>query len=276
MRWITARWPALASIIAAFLVIGLIYVTAEGRPELTYVEGKVRDGLAPLYGAVSGATGFFRHWVEVIRNYSRLEQENAELWQEIDRLKRELAALEQLREENARLREDLGFYRANPVPPVAAEIIARSPSNWFDKIVINRGTSHGLEPGDAVVTPAGVVGRIYTTTEHTAEVMLIVDDRSAFGAAVLRSGAPVLVEGTGQGNSLRLKPLIKEIDIEIGDEIVTSSMSGVFPDGLPVGKVVDIDRGEYGLLLTAEISPHVDLARVQRVFVLKRDQAAPQ
>ena len=48
-------------------------------------------------------------------------------------------------------------------------------------------------------------------------------------------------------------------------------MSGVFPDGLPVGKVVDIDRGEYGLLLTAAISPHVDLARVQRVFVLKGD-----
>jgi rod shape-determining protein MreC len=78
-----------------------------------------------------------------------------------------------------------------------------------------------------------------------------------------------LVEGTGQGSSLRLKPLIKEVDIEIGDEIVTSSMSGIFPDGLPVGKVVDIDRGEYGLLLTAQVSPHVDLARVQRVFILK-------
>ena len=269
MRWITARWPVLATIIAAFVVIGLIYVIAEGRPELTFLEGKVRDGLAPIYGAVSDVNGFFKHWAGVIRNYSHLQQKNAELLEEIDRMKRKLAALEHLEEENARLREDLGFYQASSVPPVTAEIIARSPSNWFDKIVINRGTAHGLEPGDAVVTPAGVVGRIYTASERTAEVMLIADDRSAFGAAVLRSGAPVLVEGTGQGSSLRLKPLIKEVDIEIGDEIVTSSMSGIFPDGLPVGKVVDIDRGEYGLLLTAQVSPHVDLARVQRVFILK-------
>ena len=267
MRWITARWPVLATIIAAFVVIGLIYVTAEGRPELTFLEGKVRDGLAPIYVAVSGVTGFFKHWAGVIRNYSHLQQKNAELLEEIDRMKRKLAALEHLEEENARLREDLGFYQASSVPPVTAEIIAR-PSNWFDKIVINRGLPTGLSRR-CCVTPAGVVGRIYTASERTAEVMLIADDRSAFGAAVLRSGAPVLVEGTGQGSSLRLKPLIKEVDIEIGDEIVTSSMSGIFPDGLPVGKVVDIDRGEYGLLLTAQVSPHVDLARVQRVFILK-------
>ena len=59
------------------------------------------------------------------------------------------------------------------------------------------------------------------------------------------------------------------MDIEIGDEIVTSSMSAVFPDGLPVGKVVDIDRGEYGLMLTAEVVPHADLARVERVYILR-------
>ncbi len=259
----------LVSIIAAFMVIGLIYVTAEGRPDLAYVEGKVRDGLAPIYGAVSGVTGFFRHWVNTIRNYSRLEQENAELLQEIELMKRKLAALQYMEEENARLREELGFYQSNSEPPVAAEIIARSPSNWFDKIIINRGTAHGVEPGAPVVAPAGVVGRIYNVTERTAEVMLIVDDRSAFGAKVLRSGAPVLIEGTGQGNRLRLKPLIKEMDIEIGDEIVTSSMSAVFPDGLPVGKVVDIDRGEYGLMLTAEVVPHADLARVERVYILR-------
>ncbi len=261
----------MATIIAAFVVIGLIYVTAEGRPELSYLGGKIRDGLAPLYGAITSVTGFFEHWAGVIRNYSHLERENAELLQEIDRMQRKLAMVEQLEAENARLREDLGFYRATAVPPVPAEIIARSPSNWFDKIVINRGTAQGLQPGDAVVTPAGVVGRIYTVTERTAEVMLIADDRSAFGAAVLRNGAPVLIEGTGKGGTLRLKPLVTELDIDLGDEIITSSMSGVFPDGLPVGKVVDIDRGEYGLLLTAAISPHVDLARVQRVFVLKGD-----
>jgi rod shape-determining protein MreC len=110
---------------------------------------------------------------------------------------------------------------------------------------------------------------VYVTTQRTAEVMLITDDRSAFGATILRSGDPVVVEGSGQWNHLRLKPLLKEIDIQVGDEIVTSSMSGIYPSGLPVGTVARMDTGEYGLMLTAVIQPFADLARLRRVYVLK-------
>ena len=269
MRGIMARWPLLVTLVVAFVVIGLIYITADGRPEIPPFEGKVRDGLAPLYGAFSSLTGFANHWVGVIRNYSRLERENSELRQEIEWMKRRLALVEQLEQENTSLREELGFFHSSNQPPIGAEVIARSPSNWFDKMVIDRGEGDGVRPGDPVLTSGGVVGRVYVTTEHTAEVMLITDDRSAFGATVLRSGDPVVVEGSGQWNHLRLKPLIKEVDIQIGDQIVTSSMSGIYPSGLPVGTVVQMDSGEYGLVLTAVIQPHADLARLRRVFVLK-------
>ncbi|NLJ24509.1 MAG: rod shape-determining protein MreC [Firmicutes bacterium] len=272
MRWITERWPILVTLIAVFIVIGLIYITADGRRELSPLEGKVRDGLAPLYGAFSGITGFANHWWGVISNYSRLQKENGELVEEIEWMKHKLAMVEQLEQENASLRESLGFARSITEPPAAAEVIARSPSNWFDKLVINRGEKDGLEAGDAVVTSAGVVGRIFATTKDTSEVMLITDDRSAFGATVLRSGDPVVVEGGGQWNSLRLKPLIKEVDLQVGDQIITSSMSGIYPNGLPVGTIISMDTGEYGLLVTAVIKPHADLARLRRVFVLKMKQ----
>ena len=269
MRWITARWPLLVTIIAAFVVIGLIYITADGRPEIPPLEGKVRDGLAPLYGAFSSITGFANHWLGVVHDYSRLRRENSELRQEIELMKRRLAMVEQLEQENNNLREELGFSRSSNQPLIGAEVIARSPSNWFDKMVIDRGEADGVKPGDAVLTQAGVVGRVYVTTQRTAEVMLITDDRSAFGATILRSGDPVVVEGSGQWNHLRLKPLLKEIDIQVGDEIVTSSMSGIYPSGLPVGTVARMDTGEYGLMLTAVIQPFADLARLRRVYVLK-------
>lgn len=268
MRWIKAWWPVLVILIAVFVVIGLIYITADGRRELLPLEVKVLDGLAPLYGAFGGITRLANHWVSVIRNYSHLQQDNNELLQENLSMKRQLAMVEQLEKENASLREALGFYQSNTQPLVAAEVIARSPSNWFDKLIIDRGENDALKTGDAVVAPSGVVGRIYVTTKRTAEVMLITDDRSAFGATVLRSGDPVVVEGSGLWNNLRLKPLIKEVDIQVGDEIITSSMSGIYPSGLPVGTVVQVDTGEYGLLLTAVVEPHADLARVRRVFVL--------
>ncbi|NMB46218.1 MAG: rod shape-determining protein MreC [Firmicutes bacterium] len=269
MRWITARWPMLVTLIAAFVVIGLIYITADGRPVVSPLEARLRDGLAPIYGAFSSITGFASHWWGVVRNYRHLEQENSELLQEIEWMKRRLALMEQLEQENASLREALGFHASNTHPPIGAEVIARSPSNWFDKMVIDRGEADGVSTGDAVVTPAGVVGRVYATTKRTAEVMLITDDRSAFGATISRSGDPVVVEGSGQWNNLRLKPLVKEVDIEIGDQIMTSSMSGVYPNGLPVGTVAQVDTGEYGLFFTAIIQPHADLARLRRVFVLK-------
>lgn len=272
MRWITEQWPIIITLIIVFVVIGLIYITADGRPELSPLEVRIRDGLAPLYGAFSSITSFVNHWWGVICNYSRLEKEHGELVQEIEWMKHKLAMMEQLEQENASLRESLGFAHSLTEPPVAAEVIARSPSNWFDKLVINRGEKDGLQAGDAVVTSAGVVGRIFTTSKDTSEVMLITDDRSAFGATVLRSGDPVVVEGGGQWNSLRLKPLIKEVDLQVGDQIITSSMSGIYPNGLPVGTVVSMDTGEYGLLLTAVIRPHADLARLRRVFVLKMKQ----
>ena len=269
MRWISARWPMLVTIFVAFILIGLIYITAEGRRELSPWESKIKDGMAPVYGVFSNLTSFVNHWVGVIRNHSHLQKDNAELLQEIEWMKRRLEMVEQLEQENASLRAAMGFPFASNHPPVAAEIIARSPSNWFDKVFINRWEAAGLEAGDAVVTPAGVVGRIYTATAQTAEVMLITDDRSAFGATVVRTGDPVVIEGSGRWSELRLKPLVKEVDLQVGDQIVTSVMSGVYPNGLPVGTVAAVDTGQYGLSLSAVVTPHVDLARISRVFVIK-------
>ncbi|NLJ87130.1 MAG: rod shape-determining protein MreC [Firmicutes bacterium] len=269
MRWIMGRWPTLVTILAAFVLIGLIYLTADGRPQLSPWERKIKDSIAPVYRVFSGLTDFTNHWVGVIRNYSRLQKENEVLLQEIEWMKRRLDRVDQLEQENADLRAALGFHFTRDHQPVAAEIVARSPSNWFDKVVINRGEGDGLKAGDAVVTPAGVVGRIYATSNTTAEVMLINDDRSAFGATVVRTGDPVVIEGSGSLSELRLKPLVKEIDVQTGDQIVTSAMSGIYPQGLPVGVVTAVDKGQYGISISAIVVPHVDLARIGQVFVLK-------
>lgn len=269
MRWIQEEWPMLVTILVVFTLIGLIYITADGRRDLSPWESKIKDGMAPIYGVFSNLTTLANHWVGVIRNHSELQRENAALLQEIEWMKRRLETVEQLEQENASLRAALGFGFAGNHPPVAADIIARSPSNWFDKVLINRGETAGLAVGDAVAIPAGVVGRVYAVTPNTAEVMLITDDRSAFGAVIVRTGDPVIIEGNGRWSELRLKPLVKEVDIRAGDQVVTSVMSGVYPDGLPVGTVTTVDTGQYGLSLSAVVTPHADLARISQVFVIK-------
>ena len=269
MRWLTERWPILVGAFVVFILIALIYITADGRQELSPWEKTIKSGVAPIYGALSNITAWANHWVAVVHNYSHLEQENTDLRQEVEWLKRRLEAVERLEQENRSLREALGFPFPGNEQPVAAKIIARSPSNWFDKVSINRGEDADLDTGDAVVTPAGVVGRVYSVASNTAEVMLVTDDRSAFGAVVARTGDPVIVEGSGRWSELHLKPLVKEVDLRTGDQIITSAMSGIFPEGLPVGTVAAVDTGQYGLSLSAIIVPHADLARISQVFVIK-------
>lgn len=268
------RWRFWVAVCSVFILIGLIYTTAAGRRHKTPVEEWVGDALAPLEAFLTAVTRGTAHWMEIIRRYDQLLEENRRLRQEVASLRSQNRQVDYLRRENETLREALGFAHESDYPLLAAEIIARSPSNWFEKIVLNRGRADGLRPGDPVLAPAGVVGRVHTVTNHTAEIMLVTDSRSAFGGTVVRTGDPVLVEGrTGRPGYLQIKPLVREADIQMGDEIVTSAMSGVFPAGIPVGVIEEVNAGEYGLLQTGVLRPYVDFNHIQVVFVVQRSEA---
>ncbi|MGI6082368.1 MAG: rod shape-determining protein MreC [Limnochordia bacterium] len=262
------RWAALA--LVSLIVAGVISMTIGQRDSLSWPEVALREALAPLQSGVSRAYRIVADGLWLLSNLDDLARENEELRQEVEQLRTERMALLEARRENEELRQMLQLVRDTRSQMVVAEVIARAPNAWFSTLTIGKGAMHGLKKGMAVVTPEGVVGHIRSVTNHTAEVLLILDQRSALGARIHRTGEIVLVEGlgiAGEGRAL-VKPVSRETDIRPGDLLVTAGLSEIYPKGLTVGVVEEAFEGKYGLSRYGELKPTVDFSRLEWVAVL--------
>src|SRR5207237_7540524 len=119
-----------------------------------------------------------------VADLNRAAGENEELHRQLAAAETELREARAARDENARLKGLLGFKDENKYQSVAARVIARDTSEWWNTVRINRGTSSGIELNMPVVTPDGVVGRVIGVSPWTAQVMLLTDERAAAGSVV--------------------------------------------------------------------------------------------
>lgn len=266
-RW---RWAALVPL---FLIIaGTISLTVGQRESLSWPERALREVLAPLQSGVGRVYKTVANGVDSLLRLTSLTQENESLRVEVEQLRAERMELLEAQRENEELRCILQLTRDSRSQVVVAEVIARTPNNWFNTLTLGKGAAHGLAKGMAVVTPQGVVGHIRSVTSHTAEVLLILDQRSALGARIHRTSEVVLVEGlggSGDGKAL-VKPLSRETDIRKGDLVITSGLSEIYPKGLTVGVVEQTMEGQYGLTRYGVLKPTVDFGRLEWVVVLSR------
>ncbi|MFW6368982.1 MAG: rod shape-determining protein MreC [Myxococcota bacterium] len=191
-----------------------------------------------------------------------VREHNEELRRENLRLAGRVGEADELRLENERLRRILGFKDRVDGEPVAAPIIAIGARQAFSRSWrLGRGTGDGISVGNAVVTPEGV-------GEGWADVMSIADPNSAVPALASRSRARATVQGTGRLDRALLDHAARTDDIVEGDLLVTAGTGGIYPKGLPIGRVAGLRRRPHGLFLQAEVVPVVDLARVEEVLVL--------
>ena len=186
------------------------------------------------------------------------------------------ARITDLEEENLQYREEIvaseRFKRLrhlreqNDMPLVPATVIAQDLSPWFRSVIINRGSSVGIDTGMPVVADAGVVGVVAGTSANAARVILLVDPQSRIDVYVQRTRARGTVHGTAD-EVCAFEYVVRDEDLEVGDLLLTSGLDRVYPKGLPVGRVKALERKPYGLFLEAEIEPAVDLNRLEEVFV---------
>lgn len=214
---------------------------------------------------------------DVWRGYFRLvgvQRENQHLKEEIQELRRELNLYRETARANQRLRDLLKFREsAASMPLLPAEVVAFDPSGWFKTVLIDKGQRDGLARDMAVVSSAGVVGRLIGVTNHYAKVLLILDRNSSVDALVQRSRSRGILVGLGDGRC-SLRYVQRNDDVQVGDQVITSGMGGVFPKGLLVGQVEKVERGDAGLFQTVDVTPMVDFSRLEEVLVVLK--AAPE
>jgi rod shape-determining protein MreC len=216
--------------------------------------------------AMSSAVSGVRHGWSGYIGLRHLKQEN-------DALKRDLAAAQIVAQEQqalasrARGLEKLLELRdRTSLQTTAAEIIGAATSQDFRTVTIDKGTRDGLRPDMAVISPAGVVGRIVVPSARSAKVQLLVDRNAAAGAIVERSRAQGIVVGAG-GDRLEMEYVSEAYDIVVGDVVVTSGIDGIYPKGFVIGRIESVERsgGAYKRIM---VRPAVDFGGIEEVLVV--------
>ncbi len=244
----------------------LISAQVNSRTGVPLLEAVTFGAVAQLQRATSALTGGV---VSVWSNYIGLHNvraENATLRHQLGDLQVRLQAERALAEQSARLRDLLGLRDRAKLPTIAAEVIAGSPSPDFRTVTVDRGRRDGLRADMAVISPAGVVGRVVLPTRNAAKVQLLIDRNAAAAAMVARSRAQGIVTGTGE-EMLMLEYMSGSADVKKGDVIVTSGIDGIYPKGFVIGAVEDVERAGNSFK-TIRVRPAVDASHLEEVLVV--------
>ncbi|HDK43924.1 MAG TPA: rod shape-determining protein MreC [Desulfobacteraceae bacterium] len=155
---------------------------------------------------------------------------------------------------------------------VSAQVIGKDPSLWFRTVVIDRGTSDGVMKGMPVVTDSGIVGQIFSVSPNYAKVLLAIAPSSALDVLLQKSRVRGILKGTGS-LTCKLDYVLKTVDVEKGDYIVTAGYGGIFPTGLPVGVVTKVVKKPRGMFQEIEVSPAVDFLTLENVQILELERS---
>lgn len=228
--------------------------------------------IVPLQSAATSATSWVSSQLTFFWEMNRLQQENERLREQIGWLEIENQRLQLAGEENRNLLELLDIReRYGELPTVGARIIAHDPSGWSYRFTIDRGTNDGVARNMAVLGPGGLVGRIEQAHPTSSHVIAIVDEDLRIPVQTVRTEDQGIVGGDStlmQQGLVRMDRISYTAHIMAGDELITSVLSEIFPPGIRVGTVVDVQPTPDGLAQYAIVTPAANVSRLEHVQVV--------
>lgn len=234
----------------------------------------VLDGVA---GAANEVFGVFQSGLRLlvrpveaiaqgIGDLGSLRNENERLTAENERLREEVLTFGDLARENGRIRALLQLEDSSGLETVHARVVGASLSGLERSVTINKGRNAGIVPDDPVLSGEGLVGRVSWAGATTARVLLLTDAQSAVGVRITSSGETGLVRGTGERHlelELVSRSALDQGAVKAGDVVVTSGFQdGLFPPGLPVGRVERVTLAPRGTSYTIQVRPFVRFSQL--------------
>jgi rod shape-determining protein MreC len=200
------------------------------------------------------------------------------------RLTERAASADRLALENERLRALLGLRAALPVRAQAAEVLYEAADPFSRKVIIDRGATHGIVPGAPVITPQGVLGQVTRVFPLSSQVTLLIDKDAAIPVLNARTRARSAAFGGVGGNALELRYMAANADVQVGDELTTSGIDGVYPPEVPVARVQAVERRAESGFARILLTPAASADGVRHVLVLEplahqlppRDEPPPE
>jgi rod shape-determining protein MreC len=236
------RGPSVFARLVFFTALSLALIATDSR--LQYLKG-VRQALMsvlhPLQVVANAPTQLYNATDEYFVTHNHLLNENQQLKQRALKQDIALQRLNMLTLENAHLRKLLEANQSLLERSVLGEIVHVGRDPFTKKVIVNRGEVHDVVAGEAVVDGKGVIGQVTRTYSLSSEVTLITDKSLAIPVQIERNGLRAIAFGHGRDNTLDLPYLPTNVDIRRGDKLVTSGIDGVYPAGLAVATVSQIE-----------------------------------
>ncbi len=265
------------------VIIGIVVLLNVPFPAVLRARISAREGSAPFLSVMSLITMRLQESFQVVFEAAEAVRQKKALMTEVIELRLRVKEGASFAMENEELRALLGFKKRQNRNLVLAQVIGRGDtSGWWQTITINRGSEDGVTANMPVLSMDGLVGRTrLEVARHSCDVVLITEPTlqvacrmSASGAYGVMRGAGVKASGKGaiemlcSASPAELEYLDKTSDINTGEEVLTSGLGGVFPQGIRVGYVKKVTMDESGLFKRAQVKPAANLDELRYVFVV--------
>jgi rod shape-determining protein MreC len=264
IEWIKKFWIWVLLIFFLFFLISLNREKSGNWNPLERVIVEITTPFQKLANATINTTRntWFKYF-ELIN----ARKENIRLKEQIISLKTENYRDQELLATHRRLQKLLQFAETTDQAVMAAQVIGRDPSGLFQSVIINKGKTSGLSVNMPVVNEDGIVGRIVSVSNNYSKVLLLIDQNSAVDCIIQRSRDTGIVKGLTSDTCI-MDYVLKTSDIRVEDIIITSGIGGIFPKGVPVGKVNDIKDPSDELFREVKIKPFVDFSKLEEILII--------
>lgn len=262
----------IAMCVLAVLLLGLGLLSMAGRGRVTIVEDIVGMIVTPLQRASNRLVGAAGNFKKVFTEYDQLQADYAALQEQLAQAQEQLRDAEEDIVENKTLRGALGLAEENPdMKFVSAHVSGSDLDGYSQTLTLNKGSVHGVKAGDMVVTGEGIVGYISEVGTTWCKVITILDPSCEIGVILTRTGQASVLKGdatlSAEGRC-KASYLKNDVTLTVGDNVETSGIGGLFPEGLFVGRVREVKSETTGLSQYAIIEPAVQIKDLDTVLII--------
>lgn len=261
-------------LITVLCVISII-LTWETRQSISPIEKTLAYIIVPTQNGVNVFGDWLGKKAQFLKNINDLEKINETLQVQLDQLQYDNKILQQDKIELDRLRELYSLdKRYADFPKIGAQVIGKNPSNWYQSFIINKGEKDGLKVNMVVLSGNGLVGHITEVGPNFSQVQSIITDTCNVSAKIMRTSDLCIVKGdqtlVSDSAFCRVDYIGEAANIVIGDEIVTSHLGSIYPPGILIGTIKQIEDGTHEMTRTAILEPAVDFKHLEEVLVINQ------
>jgi rod shape-determining protein MreC len=229
------------------------------------------DFMGPLQNIVTRSISGLGNFKNDYISLWSVRAENKRLQLLVDKYLSELGAYREGYSNYLHFEELLAFKDKQKFQALSARVVGKEPAFWYQTIVVDRGRNDDVLEGMIVLSPEGVVGQVIHTAEEYSKVLLANAPSSAIDAMIQKNRTRGILKGAGEKGFV-LHYVLKNAEVQVGDHVVTAGIGGIFPAGIPLGRVSKIHHKRRGMFQEIEVKPLVDFQKLEFVFIDPTDR----